>query len=199
MDFAIGAGKIGVHQIIGCLWAVFFAVWLIWAFRTKPLERREPISSSSPYVLVTLAGSYLMIFGARIPVGWLHAVLFPARPWIEIVGIVLTAAGIGFAIWARVYLAGNWSGAVSVRVGHELIRTGPYRWVRHPIYSGLTLALLGTALGMGEVRGFVAVVVLYAGFKIKSRLEERVMRGVFGLEYEDYSRRTGAILPRLHV
>ncbi|MFZ0805481.1 MAG: isoprenylcysteine carboxylmethyltransferase family protein, partial [Candidatus Sulfotelmatobacter sp.] len=91
----------------------------------------------------------------------------------------------------------NWSGTVTVKVGHELVCTGPYKWVRHPIYSGIILALLGTALGIGETRGFVSVVLLYVGFKIKSRLEERAMRGVFGAEYEQYSNRTGAIIPRL--
>jgi protein-S-isoprenylcysteine O-methyltransferase Ste14 len=86
---------------------------------------------------------------------------------------------------------------VTVKVGHELVRTGPYRWVRHPIYTGFLLGLLGTALVRGQVRGFVGVVVLYVGLKMKSKIEERTMAGVFGAHYEDYSRSTGAIVPRL--
>ena len=185
------------RQICEYLWLMFGVVWMLWAIRGKPVQRRASLSSSLPYVLFTVAGFYVM-FSRRLSVDWLHVVLFPARPWIEITGLVVTAAGLGFAIWARAYLGGNWSGAVSVKVGHELIRTGPYRWVRHPIYSGLILALLGTALDIGQTRGLVALVLLYAGFKIKSRLEESVMRGVFGAQYDDYSRSTGAIVPRLN-
>jgi protein-S-isoprenylcysteine O-methyltransferase Ste14 len=177
-------------------WAGFVIVWIIWAIWTKPTQRRESLAARSLYGLVTLAGSYVM-FGGQLPGSWFHLRLYPPARWIEILGLVVTAAGLGFAIWARAYLGGNWSGAVSVKVGHELVRTGPYHWVRHPIYSGITLALLGTALGIGQTRGFVAVVLLYAGFKIKSRLEERVMCGVFGAEYDEYRRSTGAIVPRL--
>jgi|SRR5579863_942531 len=183
-------------QICEDIWLVFGVVWILWAIRTKPVERRESLSTRLPYALVTVAGAYVM-FGGRVPGEWLHAVLFPPTRRTEVAGLIITAAGIGFAIWARAYLGGNWSGAVSVKVGHELVRTGPYRWVRHPIYSGLIVALLGTALVIGQVRGLVAVLLFYAGFKIKSRIEERVMRGVFGAQYDDYSRTTGAILPRL--
>lgn len=77
------------------------------------------------------------------------------------------------------------------------MRSGPYRWVRHPIYSGMILAMAGTALERRQVRGVIAVVLLYAGFKIKSRIEEHVMQATFGSEYADYSRTTGAIVPRL--
>ncbi len=113
-------------------------------------------------------------------------------------GVALTAAGIGFAIWARLYLGGNWSGAVTVKVGHELVRTGPYRFVRHPIYTGLITALLGTGLLRAQVRGLIALVLIYAGFKMKSKIEERAMISTFGTAYEEYRRSTGAIVPKLY-
>ena len=116
---------------------------------------------------------------------------------VETLGIAITAAGLLFTIWARTYLGRNWSGTVTVKVGHQLIRSGPYRWVRHPIYSGLILATIGTAIVRGQVRGIVAVVLLWIGFVMKSRIEERVMAATFGPEYEEYSRTTGAIVPRL--
>lgn len=178
------------------LWSGFFALWIVWAIWTKPTQKRDSFSVQSLYVLVTLAAFYVM-FGGRGLGPWFRLRLFPPTRWVEILGVVLIAAGLGFAIWARACLGGNWSGTVTVKVGHELVCTGPYKWVRHPIYSGIILALLGTALGIGETRGFVSVVLLYVGFKIKSRLEERAMRGVFGAEYEQYSNRTGAIIPRL--
>jgi protein-S-isoprenylcysteine O-methyltransferase Ste14 len=123
--------------------------------------------------------------------------VLPAEPWVAALGVAVTAAGLLFAIWARAYLGSNWSGTVTVKVGHQLIRTGPYRWVRHPIYSGMILAMIGTAINIGQLRGVVAVVLLWIGFIMKSRIEERFMTNTFGAEYTEYSHTTGAIVPRL--
>jgi protein-S-isoprenylcysteine O-methyltransferase Ste14 len=78
-----------------------------------------------------------------------------------------------------------------------LVRSGPYRWVRHPIYTGLISAMVGTAIARHQVRGLLAVVLAYVGFKIKSKIEERTMVSTFGTAYDDYSRTTGAIVPKL--
>ncbi|HLI63801.1 MAG TPA: isoprenylcysteine carboxylmethyltransferase family protein [Terriglobales bacterium] len=183
-------------SICGYLWIVWFAIWVIWGLRAKPTQLREGVSSRLSYMVLTVAAFFLM-FDGDAPRGWLRTPIFSANRWTEVFGIALTAAGLGFALWARAYLGSNWSGAVTVKVGHQLVRTGPYRWIRHPIYSGMILAMLGTALERRQVRGLVAVVLLYAGFKIKSRIEERAMSNTFGVEYEEYSRTTGAIVPRL--
>jgi len=183
-------------RICEWIWIGFLVIWLIWAIRTKPTQTRESISSRLSYLVLTVAAFYAM-FSGDVPQGWLRTRLFTANLWTEVLGVVITAAGVGFAIWARVYLGGNWSGTVTVKVGHQLVRTGPYRWVRHPIYTGMILAMAGTALERRQVRGFIAVVLLYAGFKIKSRIEEHVMQATFGPEYEDYSRTTGSIIPKL--
>jgi protein-S-isoprenylcysteine O-methyltransferase Ste14 len=177
-------------------WLGFGAVWIIWAIWTKPTQRRESLAARSLYGLIIFAGFYFVI-GGKLPGSWFRLRLYPPTLWVTILGLVVTAAGLGLAIWARAIIGRNWSGAVSVKVGHELVRTGPYHWVRHPIYSGLTLALLGTALGIDQLRAFLGVVLMYVGFKIKSRLEERLMGGVFGAQYEEYRRSTGAIVPRL--
>lgn len=183
-------------QICVWLWVAFVVIWLIWAIRTKPTQMREGVSSRLSYIVLTMA-AFLAMFSGSVPEGWLRTRLFAANLWTEVLGVVITAAGIGFAVWARVYLGGNWSGTVTVKVGHQLVRSGPYRWVRHPIYTGMILAMAGTALERRQVRGVVAVILLYAGFKIKSRIEEHVMRATFGPEYADYSRTTGAIIPKL--
>jgi protein-S-isoprenylcysteine O-methyltransferase Ste14 len=179
------------------LWAAFGIIWLVWAFRTKPVQMRESVSSRLSYTLLIFAGFWAVLSG-DIPEGWLRLRLFPANPWIDVVGIVLTAAGLAFAVWARAYLGGNWSGAVTVKVDHQLVRTGPYRWVRHPIYSGLILALIGTALERRQLRGVVAVVLLWIGLTMKRKIEERFMTSTFGAQYDEYTRTTGAIVPRLH-
>jgi protein-S-isoprenylcysteine O-methyltransferase Ste14 len=183
-------------SICKLLWAAFLVLWLIWALRTKPTQSREGVSSHLSYAVLTIAAAYLM-FSNDVPRSWLRIQLFPANLWTDLLGIVVTAAGLAFAVWARAYLGGNWSSSVTVKVGHQLVRTGPYRWVRHPIYSGMILAMLGTALDRCQLRGLIAVVLLYLGFKIKSRIEETAMQATFGAEYAEYSRTTGAIVPRL--
>lgn len=183
-------------RICEILWTVFLAVWIVWAIRTKETKEREGAMSRLSYTVPTIAAFFCM-FTDRIAFGWLRIAIFPATLAVEIPGVVITLAGIGFAVWARVSIGTNWSSSVTVKVGHQLVRTGPYRWVRHPIYSGIILAMLGTALERRELRGVLAVVLLYVGFKIKSRIEERTMAGVFGAQYAEYSRSTGAIFPRM--
>ncbi|HKD85801.1 MAG TPA: isoprenylcysteine carboxylmethyltransferase family protein [Terriglobales bacterium] len=182
--------------ICGYIWATFLVVWLILAIKTKPVQHRETVSSRLSYTIVTFAAFYL-VFAGEVRAPWLRLHILPANAIVEALGVVLTAAGIALAFWARAFLGGNWSGTVTVKVGHQLVRTGPYRWVRHPIYSGLILALIGTAIERRQVRGAIAVILLYIGFKIKSRIEERTMTNTFGAEYADYSRTTGAIVPKL--
>jgi protein-S-isoprenylcysteine O-methyltransferase Ste14 len=181
--------------ICSYLWCVWLAIWLLWALRAKRTQQRESASSRLSYMVLTVAAFWLIFF--NVPQPWLHTRLYSPTLWTNSLGIAITAAGLGFALWARAYLGSNWSGAVSVKVGHELVRTGPYRWVRHPIYSGMILAMLGTALALHQVRGLIAVVLAYAGFTIKSRIEEATMSATFGSAYADYSSTTGAILPRL--
>ena len=100
----------------------------------------------------------------------------PIALWLASLGAALTFAGLAFAIWARFIIAGNWSSYVELKRDHELIVAGPYRYVRHPIYTGLLLAFAGSALAVGEWRGVLAVVIVAASFWRKLRLEEAIMR-----------------------
>jgi protein-S-isoprenylcysteine O-methyltransferase Ste14 len=182
--------------ICGYLWTGFFVIWIIWAWRTKKTQSRESVGSRLSYVVFAIMAFFVM-FDPRVSRGWLLRHILPNWPWLDAAGVVVTAAGLGFAIWARAYLGSNWSGSVTVKVGHELIQTGPYRWVRHPIYTGMILGMLGTAMARGQARGAVGVVLLYISFYIKSGIEERTMRATFGEKYNEYSRRTGRIVPRV--
>jgi protein-S-isoprenylcysteine O-methyltransferase Ste14 len=111
--------------------------------------------------------------------------------------VAFAVVGFAITVWARAILGSNWSGTVTIKVEHELIRTGPYRWVRHPIYSGLIMALLGTLIALDQWRGIVALPLLWVAFAIKYLKEEQAMRQTFGEQYDEYSRTTGAIFPRL--
>jgi len=102
------------------------------------------------------------------------------------------------AVWARIKLAGNWSGTVTLKEDHEIVRTGPYRWIRHPIYSGLLLGLLGSAVALGDVRGLVALLLAVGAFWARIRLEERRLEDHFGAAYVEYRRASWAIIPLVY-
>ncbi len=183
-------------NICSLLWCLLLLVWLVAWLRTKRTQERAPFASRLAYGVPVVLGAYLA-FNQDLHLRWLDLPLIPHYIAVEVLAVPLTAAGIAFAIWARFYLGQNWSSAVTIKVGHELIRTGPYAWVRHPIYSGLLLAMIGTALARPEPRSLLAVALLWLGFSIKRRMEEGFMRKTFGTEYDDYSRTTGALVPRL--
>ncbi len=119
----------------------------------------------------------------------------PLSLWLVRLAAALTFAGIAFAIWARVWIAGNWSSDVTLKRDHELIVSGPYACVRHPIYTGILLALTGTTLAVGELRGLLAVVLACAAFWRKLGIEEAVMRRQFGEAYVRYAERVPALIP----
>jgi protein-S-isoprenylcysteine O-methyltransferase Ste14 len=145
-------------------------------------------------VLVGFAA--ILLFDSRTHFGWLGTRFVP-DPWsLVVVGVTLTAAGVALAIWARWRLGANWSSAVTIREQHELIGTGPYRWIRHPIYTGILLGLAGTALVVGEVRGLVGLAVAAAAFYRKARKEETWLNQEFGASFEAHAKQTGMFLPR---
>ncbi|HKW18238.1 MAG TPA: isoprenylcysteine carboxylmethyltransferase family protein [Terriglobales bacterium] len=183
-------------NLFSAVWVVFGLVWLIAALRTKQVQQRAPLGSRMAYMIPIILGSYLLF--ARTPLySPLYIRFVPRTTALEWTGLVLTGAGIAFAIWARFYIGQNWSSAVQVKVDHELIRNGPYSLVRHPIYSGILLALVGTAFAEGRAVGFIALAFYGLGFWIKSRMEEELMRKTFGNQYLEYSRTTGALVPKL--
>jgi protein-S-isoprenylcysteine O-methyltransferase Ste14 len=108
---------------------------------------------------------------------------------------VLLALGLAFTVWARVYLGRNWSGTVTLKEGHELIRSGPYTYVRHPIYTGLLVALLGSAVACGELRAMIGLGLVAGAFIRKLRIEERFMREIFPGQYERYCAEVPALVP----
>jgi protein-S-isoprenylcysteine O-methyltransferase Ste14 len=110
-------------------------------------------------------------------------------------GLLMVIAGLAFAIWARVHLGRNWSGTVTVKENHELIRSGPYAIVRHPIYTGLLLAILGTAIVVGEWRGLLAFCFLTIALVLKLRREERFMEESFPDTYPSYCAQVPALIP----
>ena len=115
---------------------------------------------------------------------------------LNLLGLVLAGAGVAFAIWARWHLGRNWSAIVSIREEHELIRTGPYCAVRHPIYTGMLLAVTGTVLIVGEFRALIAFAIVLGSFYWKARKEEYWLAREFGERFEAHAKHTGMFFPR---
>jgi protein-S-isoprenylcysteine O-methyltransferase Ste14 len=185
-------------QICSYLWLTFFALWMLAALRTKRAVERVNWTRQLRYGIPMLLGYYSM-FSTDIGVPWLQHRLLPRTLTLAIAAIVVTVAGLVFAVWGRVYLGRNWSSAPTIKEHHELIRSGPYRLVRHPIYTGILMAMAGTFLANGKVRGALAVVLIWFAWLVKSRMEEQFMRRTFGAEYSEYCRTTGALFPRIRV
>jgi len=137
------------------------------------------------------------LFSPYGTIGFLGWRFLPEHAAIEWAAVATTALGVGLAIWARLCLGGNWSGTVTLKEGHELIRRGPYARIRHPIYTGFALAIAGTALAIGEWRGVVAFVILFTAHYLKARKEEAWLAREFGAAFEEHRAHTGMFLPKL--
>jgi len=179
---------------IPTLWAAWFLYWLAAAHGAKPDRRRESDWSRLSHGVPLVVAVALLVLPDQAK-SWMFARFMPpsiAGFWI---GTALLASGLGFAIWARRRLGRNWSGTVTVKQDHELIQSGPYRFVRHPIYTGILTGFLGTAIALAEWRGLLAVLLATGAFLRKIAIEESWMREVFGERYTDYRRRVRALIP----
>jgi protein-S-isoprenylcysteine O-methyltransferase Ste14 len=190
-----GLPSLDSRSIIWSLWSVFIVYWVVSALKRKRTKRRESPLQRLAYVLPLLIAFYVLP-EPRFRRGWLGQRFVPDTLAVQWTGVLLTGAGIGMAIWARWHLGTNWSGVVTVKEGHELIRTGPYRTIRHPIYTGILLGMFGTAVAIGEVRALVAVGVALASFYFKARREETFLAQEFGPSFTEHQRHTGMFLPR---
>ena len=176
------------------IWLAWAVYWLYASRGNKPSERREPAVSRLLHILPLMLVVWLL-WSDRVPVAFLNERAYPWAPWEFWIGLSITAIGLLFTVWARVHLGRNWSGVVTIKQGHDLIDTGPYSLVRHPVYTGLLIAFIGSAMARGEWRGVLAVLIAWAALWRKLRFEEGWMIERFGERYIAYSRRVPALLP----
>jgi protein-S-isoprenylcysteine O-methyltransferase Ste14 len=182
------------RYLFPAMWLIWAAYWVISSRDASAAVRREPVPSRLVHIgLLTLAAILLVARNVAVPI--LGERMYPRSVGSLAIAALLTAAGLLFAAWARRYLGPHWSGTVTIKEGHELVTTGPYALVRHPIYTGLLLALAGSAMAVGEWRAALAVVLAAIALYRKIRLEERWMRERFGDVYREYSQRVPALIP----
>lgn len=177
-------------------WYIFGAYWAITALRVKRTKASEKsVDRFATVALMCVAFGLLFYDWSRVP--FLEARFVTPAAWIEWSGVLLTSLGVAIAIWARHCLGVYWSARVTLKEDHRLIDTGPYRVVRHPIYTGMLVAAIGTALVSGEWRALLAVALILFTHSRKALREEALLTKEFGGDYVRYRRTTGFLFPRL--
>jgi protein-S-isoprenylcysteine O-methyltransferase Ste14 len=184
------------RSLFPVIWLGWMGYWWAAAHNVKTTSRRESLRSRLSHI-VPLALAAILLALPRSPVPVLGEHFVPVGFWPFWAGAVLTLAGMLFSVSARVHLGRNWSGTVTIKQDHELITSGPYRFVRHPIYTGLLLAFIGTALALAEWRGVLAVALAFWALWRKLRIEEQWMRKQFGVAYDEYAHRVAALVPHI--
>jgi len=190
---------ITIDQIIHwtrLLYLLLAAVWIGSLPFVKRNVQQQSISSTLQNTIVLSVGLFLL-FGSPSTPNWFNQAVFPVTFPLALAGLGLAICGIGLSIWARLILRENWSSFPSIKQNHRLIVTGPYRLVRHPIYSGLLIALLGSALQYGLIRSFLALLTCAIGLYLKVSAEEEFMVQRFGEAYLRYRRNVNALVPFL--
>ena len=177
------------------LWILLMLVWVVLMLGMKRAKKRERWDERLRYLLLLLVGAWL-IFGTRSELGALNYRVLPNELVVWGIGLALTAIGVGIAIWARLSLGANWSGTVTLKNEHELVRKGLYRWIRHPIYTGIALGMFGSAIIRVYLIGLIGAGLILLGFYIKARKEESFLREEFGAGFEEHAQQTGMFLPK---
>ena len=179
------------HAVLPLLWLAWAFYWWLGARDVKETTRRESTISRLLHVIpMMLAG--VLLWMPRLPVLGLDHRFLAWTPWNGLAGTTIAAGGFAFMVWARRHIGRNWSAVVTLKQDHELVTSGPYALVRHPIYTGLLLAFIGSAIALGHCRGLLAVLVMCLTVLRKYRLEERWLRECFGVAYDAYRAREGA-------
>ena len=183
-------------NVITVCWGTFFVVWVLAALFTKRTVYHQSGARNLSYMLPIVLGWYLVFRGYRFGSPFnLH--LIPQTEAILVAAALFCLAGVGLCLWARAVLGRNWSGTVTLKENHELIVRGPYQFVRHPIYTGLLIMILGTWMEQAHLAGLIGFVLVFISLWIKSSGEEELMLQQFPDQYPAYRQRVKRIIPFL--
>jgi protein-S-isoprenylcysteine O-methyltransferase Ste14 len=176
-------------------WLIYIVYWIGSARRLKSVVERQswlPVIAHRFFIMLGV----LMLIAPKSP-PLLRLALTPHTDFAAAFGAVVCVFGLAVAIWSRRTLAGNWSATVTFKQGHELVQTGPYRFVRHPIYTGILLMILGSIIGVGRLQSWLGFLIVAVGFWIKLKQEESLMLRHFPDDYPTYRARVKALVPFL--
>lgn len=178
------------------LWAAFAVSWILAARWSGQAAVGAPLASTLPYRALQIAG-FGLLFGANALPQRLALPLWSLDQPALWAMAALTAAGFGVCWWARLHLGANWSSSVQRKTDHAVVDTGPYRLVRHPIYTGALLAAFATMVATGRLASLLGWLLIVAAFTLKARLEEQLLSAELGPRYATYAARTPMLIPRL--
>ncbi|HEX4079134.1 MAG TPA: isoprenylcysteine carboxylmethyltransferase family protein [Rhizomicrobium sp.] len=183
-----------VGLVIAGLWILFIASWIALAAWSSKTEKRASLGTELRYRIVLILGGLIFLVPAHGYHGPLRLWLVSrAEAWICVGLIVL---GFAFSAWARIHLGPLWSGTITRKADHRIIDTGPYAMVRHPIYTGILLAIFATAAAKGTVLGLIGALLITIGIWMKARAEENWLREELGAEtYDAYRRKVSMLIP----
>jgi protein-S-isoprenylcysteine O-methyltransferase Ste14 len=185
-------------------WLVAAVVWSAMAFTAKKDIRSQSVDEREGYSVAFVASLVFTALPLRAPLGpddrglaWLFTALVPEHPVLQWAGALTAVGGVALALWARFTLGRNWSARVAIKEDHELIATGPYRFVRHPIYTAIIMLILAVALTNRTPLVFAGLGLMILSCWIKLRGEEEMMSAAFPDAYPAYMARTKRLVPGL--
>jgi protein-S-isoprenylcysteine O-methyltransferase Ste14 len=186
------------NKIVYSIWGIFFSYWFFSDLGHKSkMERRESLFSR--WLDLSLFGLAISLIVFDPPIyGPLLWPILPEGRVLDFIGVAILILGLGLAVWARLHWGRYWSARIVLEEGHRLIQTGPYHFVRNPIYFGGLVAVFGTAIVVGEVRGVLAFVLVLIALGRKIRLEERWLGERFGPAYAEYRKKVKIFIPFIY-
>jgi protein-S-isoprenylcysteine O-methyltransferase Ste14 len=173
-------------------WSMFFLYWSAAAKNSSRAISSESSESRRVHKILMNIALLLVV----LPVYQLNPRFLPGLGWIPWTGLSIQTISIGLALWARRHLASHWSGEITIKVDHQLIRSGPYQFVRHPIYAAILGMFAGSAIVSGRCLALCGASIAAFAYRRKIRLEEANLRHAFGPAYDLYERQTGSLLPK---
>lgn len=183
----------GLDIILLC-WLIFILYWVISAFFVKrAVKRYTPRGGIFLIAILVLLALERNLFGPFQ--NYLFEGIFTTTLFLQITSVLLVISGLLFAVMARTAIGRNWSGSITIKEKHELITRGPYRLVRHPIYTGIMAMLVGTAVYYRSTLTFIILIFSSLGLLMKIRAEESLMTKHFGKKYIEYKKRTKVLIP----
>jgi protein-S-isoprenylcysteine O-methyltransferase Ste14 len=176
------------------LWVIFGLYWSTAGLNSAPTKSAESWVSTYFHQFMLGAAFLLLILPVPGLTGWF-------LPWrlhfFVAAGAIVQAGFLLLAVWARRHLGRNWSAEVRIAVDHQLVRTGPYRLLRHPIYTAMLGMFLGTAIASSQYHALLGLTILLVAYLRKTRMEEQILHHTFGADYDAYRRDTWALVPLL--
>ena len=182
--------------IIMGIWVMFLG-WLFIPALVQGVPKPKKFSQTylRRSLLIFVIVMVVFIVAGREDPGIFLVRVLPDTVFTGIVGVVLTVLGLGFSAYSRRILGRNWSSMVEIKEGHQLIRTGPYQYVRNPMYTGMLTAYIGLVIVLGILAAFAALVILVIAIRVKISAEEELLEEQFGEEYNQYRREVKALIP----